>query len=108
MQGEWQGTGSETTGATVQVSLRDGDVGARVATVALPTAGCSFAGVLTGAAGQVVTIAMTAEPNAGSCVPSGTATLTLGGGTLTYRFSDPCPPGCGTPDNVARLSRTAG
>ena len=108
MQGEWQGTGSETTGATVQVSLRDGDVGARVATVALPTAGCSFAGVLTGAAGQVVTIAMTAETNAGSCVPSGTATLTLSGGTLTYRFSDPCPPGCGTPDNVARLSRTAG
>jgi len=56
----------------------------------------------------VVTIAMTAETNAGSCVPSGTATLTLSGDTLTYRFSYPCPPGCGTPDNVARLSRTAG
>ncbi|MDD7916110.1 hypothetical protein [Actinomycetospora callitridis] len=47
-------------------------------------------------------------PVPGSCVPSGTATLTLGGDTLTHRFSHPRPPGCGTPDNVARLSRTAG
>jgi len=51
---------------------------------------------------------VTAETNAGACVPSGTATLTPSGDTLTYRFSHPCPPGCGTPDNVARLSRTAG
>ncbi|WP_433786060.1 serine/threonine-protein kinase [Actinomycetospora sp. CA-101289] len=108
MRGEWAGTGSEATAATVQVSLRDGQVGERVATVALPTAGCSFAGVLTGAAGQVVTIGMTAETNGGGCVSTGTATLTLSGATLTYRFTYPCPPGCGTPDNVARLSRTVG
>jgi serine/threonine kinase PknH len=108
MRGDWQGTGSETTRAEVAVALRDGDVGERVATITLPTAGCSFAGVLTGVAGQVVTVAMTAETNAGTCVSSGTATLTLSGGTLTYRFSYPCPPTCGTPDNVARMSRTTG
>ncbi len=60
----------------------------------------------TGRGGRGTGRAQVAGP--GSCVPSGTATLTLGGDTLTHRFSHPCPPGCGTPDNVARLSRTAG
>ncbi|GAA4748063.1 hypothetical protein [Actinomycetospora chibensis] len=39
---------------------------------------------------------------------SGTAPLTHRADTLTYRLSGPCPPGGGTPDIVARLSRTAG